>query len=68
MKIEEILKELQPCEYISLDRKRKKVSKKIKISNLSKKETFKEEKLNIEELMSTRYYRRGRGGAIRQVR
>jgi len=68
MKIEEILKELQPCEYISLDRKRKKVSKKIKISNLSKKETFKEEKLNIEELMSTRYYRRGRGGAIKQVR
>ena len=61
MRIGEILKDLQPYEYDNLDKKRKEVTQgKIKSSR--------EEKLNIRELMSNRYYRRGRGGAIRQVK
>ena len=58
MKIGEILKELQPCEYSKLQRKEIKKVKRRK----------REEKLNIKELMSSRYYKRGRGGAIKQVR
>jgi len=61
MRIGEILKDLQPYEYDNLDKKRKEVTR-------GKMKTSREEKLNIKELMSTRYYRRGRGGAIRQVR
>lgn len=55
MKIAEILKELQPCEYSKLQRKEIKKVKRRK----------REEKLNIKELMSSRYYKRGRGGAIK---
>lgn len=61
MRIEEILKEIQPYEYDNLDKKRKKV---IQV----KRKTLRKEKLDIKELMSNRYYRRGRGGAIKQVR
>ncbi|UVX34328.1 MAG: hypothetical protein [Bacteriophage sp.] len=61
MRIEEILKELQPYEYDNLDKKRKKA---IQV----KRKTSRKEKLDIKELMSNRYYRRGRGGAIKQVR
>lgn len=73
MKIEEILKELQPCEYVSLDKKRKEVKVSAGVKHRreitpGKIKTPREENLNIEELMSTRYYRRGRGGAIKQVR
>lgn len=58
MKIGEILKELQPYEYSKLQQKEIKKVKRRK----------REEKLNIKELMSSRYYKRGRGGAIKQVR
>ena len=58
MRIEEILKEIQPYEYDNLDKKRKKV---IQV----KRKTLRKEKLDIKELMSNRYYRRGRGGAIK---
>ena len=58
MKIGEILKELQPCEYSKLQKKEIKKVKRRK----------REKKLNIKELMSSRYYKRGRGGAIKQVR
>lgn len=58
MRIGEILKELQPCEYNNLRQKEVKKVKRIK----------REENLNIKELMSSRYYKRGRGGAIKQVR
>ena len=58
MKIGEILKELQPCECSKLQQKEIKKVKRRK----------REEKLNIKELMSSRYYKRGRGGAIKQVR
>lgn len=61
MRIEEILKEIQPYEYDNLDKKRKKV---IQV----KRKTLRKEKLDIKELMSNRYYRRGRGGAIKQAR
>ena len=61
MRIEEILKEIQPYEYDNLDKKRKKV---IQV----KRKTLRKEKLDIKELMSNRYYRRGRGGAIKQGR
>ena len=61
MRIEEILKELQPYEYDNLDKKRKQA---IHV----KRKTSRKEKLDIKELMSNRYYRRGRGGAIKQVR
>lgn len=61
MRIGEILKDLQPYEYDNLDKKRKELTQ-------SRMKTSREEKLNIYELMSSRYYRRGRGGAIRQVR
>ena len=61
MRIEEILKELQPYEYDNLDKKRKKA---IQV----KRKTSRKEKLDIKELMSNRYYRRGHGGAIKQVR
>ena len=61
MRIEEILQEIQPYEYDNLDKKRKKV---IQV----KRKTLRKEKLDIKELMSNRYYRRGRGGAIKQVR
>lgn len=61
MRIEEILKEQQPYEYDNLDKKRKKV---IQV----KRKTSRKEKLDIKELMSNRHYRRGRGGAIKQVR
>lgn len=59
MRIGEILKDLQPNEYNNLNKKEV-TQRKIK--------TSRKEKLNIEELMSSRYYRRGRGGAIKQVR
>ena len=55
MKIGEILKELQPCEYSKLQQKEIKKVKRRK----------REEKLNIKELMSSRYYKSGRGGAIK---
>lgn len=58
MKIGEILKELQPFEYSKLQQKEIKKVKRRK----------REEKLNIKELMSSRYYKHGRGGAIKQVR
>ena len=58
MKIGEILKELQPWEYSKLQQKEIKKVKRRK----------REKKLNIKELMSSRYYKRGRGGAIKQVR
>ena len=58
MKIGEILNELQPCEYSKLQQKEIKKVKRRK----------REKKLNIKELMSSRYYKRGRGGAIKQVR
>ena len=58
MKIGEILKELQPCEYSKLQQKEIRKVKRRK----------REKKLNIKELMSSRYYKRGRGGAIKQVR
>ena len=58
MKIGEILKELQPCEHSKLQQKEIKKVKRRK----------REEKLNIKELMSSRYYKHGRGGAIKQVR
>lgn len=68
MEISEILKEMQQDIYIKLNRftredsvrvkeKRRRGPRKINIGNAS-----------IEELMSNRYYRRGRGGAIKQVR
>lgn len=69
MEISEILKEIQQDIYIKLNRfkrgdsvgaeekSRRRGSRKIDIGNVS-----------IEELMSSRYYRRGRGGAIKQVR
>lgn len=61
MRIEEILKDLQPYEYDNLDKKRKQA---IQV----KRKTSRKEKLDIKELMSNRYYRRGRGGAIKQAR
>ena len=68
MEISEILKEMQQDIYIKLNRftrkdsvgekeKRRRGPRKINIGNAT-----------IEELMSNRYYRRGRGGAIKQVR
>lgn len=68
MEISEILKEMQQDIYIKLNgftrkdsvgekKKRRRGPRKINIGNAT-----------IEELMSNRYYRRGRGGAIKQVR
>ena len=68
MEISEILKEMQQDIYIKLNRftrkdlvgekeKRRRGPRKINIGNV-----------RIEELMTNRYYRRGRGGAIKQVR
>jgi len=36
--------------------------------NRVKQSTKSEEKINVKELMQQRYYRRGRGGAMKQVR
>ena len=73
MRIGEILKDLQPYEYYNLDKKRKEVDVSAGVKHgreitQGKIKTPREEELNIRELMSNRYYRRGRGGAIRQVR
>lgn len=74
MEISEILKETQQDVYINLERlKRKAVARtktnhkrRTSLKNRSKKIDI--GNVNIEELMSNRYYRRGRGGAINQVR
>ena len=61
MKIKEILKSNQPNDYKRL----KKVSEKNKKRNRGKPNLTEAE---TRELMSNRHYRRGRGGAIKQVR
>lgn len=61
MKIKDILKSNQPNDY----KKLKKVSRRNKKRNRGKPNLIETE---IRELMSNRYYRRGRGGAIKQVR
>jgi hypothetical protein len=74
MEISEILKETQPDVYINLERLKRKATARTKANHkrrLSQKN--KSKKINIgnvsiEELMSNRCYRRGRGGAIKQVR
>lgn len=74
MEISEILKETQPDVYINLERLKRKATTRTKANHkrrLSQKN--KSKKINIgnvsiEELMSNRCYRRGRGGAIKQVR
>lgn len=74
MKISEILKETQQDVYIKLDRLKRKATTRTKekqergtsLKNRSKKIDL--GNVSIEELMSGRYYRRGCGGAIKQVR
>lgn len=65
MKIEEILKEIQSDVYIKLNKSRRKDG--VKCGERASRKN-KSKKVNIEELMSNRCYRRGRGGAIKQVR
>lgn len=59
MTIEERLKDMQPEVFNSLNKARK---------TESKQRVKREEKINIKELMQQRYYKRGRGGAMKQVR
>lgn len=74
MEISEILKETQQDVYIKLDilkrkattRTKEKQERRTSLKNRSKKIDL--GNVSIEELMSSRYYRRGRGGAIKQVR
>ena len=61
MRIKDILKSNQPNDYKKLN----KVSRKDKKRNRGKPNLTEAE---TRELMSNRYYRRGRGGAIKQVR
>ena len=57
MKIREILKEAQPGYYEKLVNKRKNKKKSEKLSER-----------DLKELMKQRSYKRGTGGAIRQIR
>lgn len=74
MKISEILKDTQQEVYINLKNFKRKVSarkkgkceKRISLKNRSRKIDI--GNISVEELMSNRYYRRGHGGAIKQVR
>ncbi|CAM2078888.1 MAG: Phage protein [uncultured Clostridium sp.] len=74
MEISEILKETQQDVYINLERLKRKAEARTKANhqrrssrkNKSKKTNI--GNVSIEELMSNRCYRRGRGGAIKQVR
>ena len=70
MKIEEILKEIQSDVYIKLNKSRRKdgvkCGERLSQKNKSKKTNI--GNVSVEELMSNRCYRRGRGGAIKQVR
>lgn len=50
---------MQPEVFNSLNKARK---------TESKQRVKREEKINVKELMQQRYYRRGRGGAMKQVR
>ena len=59
MTIEENLKDMQPEVFKRLNKIRR---------NKGKQRIKREEKINIKELMQKRYYRRGRGGAMKQVR
>lgn len=59
MKIGNVIKNKQPDVYINLN-------KKSKVKNNKKQEELTER--DIKELMATNSYRRGSGGAIRQVR
>lgn len=61
MKIKDILRSNQPNDY----KKLKKLSRKDKKRNRGKPNLT---EVEIIELMSNRYYRRSRGGAIKQVR
>lgn len=74
MEISEILKETQQDVYVNLERFKRKAAVKTKgnnkrttsLKNRSRKIDI--GNVSIEELMSNRYYRRGRGEAIKQVR
>ncbi len=70
MRIEEILKETQKDVYIELNKLRRKARVKYEertpLKNRYRKIGI--GNANISELMASRYYRRGRGGAIKQVR
>lgn len=59
MTIEERLKDMQPEVFKRLNKIKR---------NRVKQSTKSEEKINVKELMQQRYYRRGRGGAMKQVR
>lgn len=70
MRIEEILKEIQKDVYIELNKSRRKVRVKCE-ERTSLKNRYRKISIgnvNISELMASRYYKRGRGGAIKQVR
>lgn len=74
MKISEILKETQQDVYVNLERLKRKAVARTK-ANYKRRTSLKNKSrkidignVSIEELMSSRYYRRGRGGAIKQVR
>lgn len=61
MTIEERLKDMQPEIFKKLNKIKR---------NKGKQHTKKkrEERVDVKELMQQRYYRRGRGGAMKQVR
>lgn len=59
MTIEERLKDMQPEVFKRLNKIKR---------NRVKQSTKSGEKINVKELMQQRYYRRGRGGAMKQVR
>lgn len=59
MTIEERLKDMQPEVFKRLNKIKR---------NRVKQSTKSEEKINVKELMKQRYYRRGRGGVMKQVR
>lgn len=74
MEISEILKEAHQDVYINLERLKRKDAARTKANHKSRSSRKNKSKktnignVSIEELMSNRYYRRGRGGAIKQVR
>ena len=74
MEISEILNETQQDVYINLERLKRKAVARTKGKNerrssrKNKSKKIKRGNVSIEELMSNRCYRRGRGGAIKQVR